>query len=420
MIFLVGVPRSGTNWLQRLLALHPDVVALPAETHLFSEGIRHLQDRVQHGLVRSPATGTVFMERQAFLRAARAFCDAAYGGVAAALDPVARLVLERTPSHVYHLDLLGAVYPDAHYVHIVRDGRDVVRSQLAQSWGPSTLAEAARQWAEGVAGARAAGRDLAFYHEVRYEDLLADPRIGVHAVLGFLGLAAGPAVMDQILGEAGVAYNEDPGAPAVGAAKWRTGWSAQDCATFVAAAGGVLAELGYDVTLGPVARAAERRGVRHRLPAAARRWRVRRPRAGQRSDLQERFGLAQQTVDRFCAAVRQGDTAAALSRLAPAAKVRVVTDGGDRTAFGPDAAALLGEQLRRDRALGPVLHDACTVSGENFAVVLSQVGPSGTSVDRFLMFRVNGDAIEQLWYHRFPLRGAPAGRHTTRESWPSQ
>src|SRR4051794_38186559 len=103
MVFLVGAQRSGTNWLQRMLAKHPDIVTLPSETQLFTKGIDELAARVQHGVLSSTSTGTVFMEREDFLDAARAFCDAAFGGVADRLKPDARRVLERSPNHVERL-----------------------------------------------------------------------------------------------------------------------------------------------------------------------------------------------------------------------------------------------------------------------------------------------------------------------------
>ena len=34
-IFIVGCPRSGTSWLQKMFGLHPDVIALPSESHVY-------------------------------------------------------------------------------------------------------------------------------------------------------------------------------------------------------------------------------------------------------------------------------------------------------------------------------------------------------------------------------------------------
>lgn len=420
MIFLVGVPRSGTNWLQRLVALHPDVVALPSETHLFSDGINHLQRRVQHGLVSSPATGTIYMDRADFLDAVRNLCDAAYGGAARAIDPTARRILERTPAHVHHLELLGAVYPDAHVVHIVRDGRDVARSMVAQSWGPADVAGAAREWVEGVTAARRAAGGLRHYLEVRYEALLDEPVEGVREVLGFLGLNAGPDLLRQVFGEAGIPYNEDPNLPRLAREKWRGQWSRRDSARFWAVAGPLMAELGYGGPEPATPRVLPWSGAG--APAVARRLgrRVRRlysrPRTT-RSDLQERMGLAQHTVDRFFAAVGEGACEAAAALLGPAGKVRIVTAGGDHSHYGEGAGEALAAVLADDRRnLGRQLRSESSVSGYNFVVVLSHHRVDGAgSVDRLFVIGVEGDRIAQLWYYRFPLAtpAVPAGNAAT-------
>ena len=44
VIFIEGAPRSGTTWLQMLLATHPDIAGLEAESHLFNYGLDHLFD----------------------------------------------------------------------------------------------------------------------------------------------------------------------------------------------------------------------------------------------------------------------------------------------------------------------------------------------------------------------------------------
>src|SRR3954447_23593177 len=188
MVFLVGAQRSGTNWLQRMLATHPDVVSLPGETQLFTLGIAALASSVQHGTVGSTSTAAVYMDRAEFVAATRAFCDAALAGVADRLNPDAARVLERSPNHVERLDLIGAVYPDAWIVHIVRDGRDVARSLVSQPWGPRTVADAASLWARSIRSARAAAPQLARYQEVRYEDLLENPVDGLADVFRFLDL----------------------------------------------------------------------------------------------------------------------------------------------------------------------------------------------------------------------------------------
>src|SRR4051794_4246873 len=171
MIFNVGARRSGTFWLQRIVATHPDVDAVPAETHLFSHGIAPLLERFSHGLRSTPQVGQVWMDREELLDACRDFCDRVF---LAQFETDARHLAERTPVHVLHLDLLAELYPDAQVVHIIRDGRDVARSVLTKRWGPATMEEAATEWDTSVRS----GRDTEFpgtYLEVLYEDLLVQP-----------------------------------------------------------------------------------------------------------------------------------------------------------------------------------------------------------------------------------------------------
>src|SRR5688572_8976833 len=245
LIFVVGARRSGTNWLQRIVGAHPAVVNVPSETYLFSMGFPPLIERFHHGLVGSGQTGFVYMDRGAMLDGLRDFADSVFAGLRQGLDPAAERIVERTPDHVRHLDLIGDVYPDGRFLHIVRDGRDVARSLRSQPWGPSSIAEAAEEWRSAIEAAQAAAPRLEHYLEVRYEDLLADPRVGIEQVFEWLGLAADAQTVEQSLVEARVRFNVDPQAPAVVEGKWRKEFSPDDVASFDRVAAPTLAALGY-------------------------------------------------------------------------------------------------------------------------------------------------------------------------------
>lgn len=115
----------------------------------------------------------------------------------------------------YILPLLAALFPTAHFVHLLRDGRDVAfadhvapeqpfwrkiyfGSAAVQSWRGLALDHAAyrrashlynaRHWREMVGLGRAYGAMLGpRYHEIRYEALCADPQGEAARLLGFLG-----------------------------------------------------------------------------------------------------------------------------------------------------------------------------------------------------------------------------------------
>lgn len=243
MIFVVGARRSGTNWLQRAVAAHPRVVAVPSETYLFSEGLAELRKRFHHGAVASSRTGAMHVDRDVLLDALRDLCDAVFLDLMRGIDPGAERLVERTPDHVRHLEAIADVYPDGYVLHIVRDGRDVARSLLSHEWGPAQARDAAIEWRTAVESARAAAPALSRYREVRYEDLLADPEQTMRAVFGWLGLPAGD--LGGVLAEAGALYNVDPGAPRAAAGKWRTGLPPEALAAVEAAAGDMLRTLGY-------------------------------------------------------------------------------------------------------------------------------------------------------------------------------
>lgn len=82
---------------------------------------------------------------------------------------------DKTPGYVLDMPLIAEILPEARFIHVIRDGRDVALSLLPLWFGPSTLEEAARWWEERV---RAGRRDASSvqYIEVRYERLVLDTR----------------------------------------------------------------------------------------------------------------------------------------------------------------------------------------------------------------------------------------------------
>ena len=260
MIFNVGSRRSGTFWLQRIVTAHPDVSAVGSETHLFSHGIAPLAERFHHAALGSAQVGTTFIERDVLLDSLRDFCDTVFAPM---LEPGRERLAERTPLHALHTGLIRDIYPDGRIVHIIRDGRDVVRSLLTQQWGPRNVAEAAREWRSAIEAARAGANGSNRYLEVRYEDLHADPATRISGLYHWLGLRVGDAILERALAEAGVERNLDANGTPAGSGKWRAAFTAEDLAVFEEVAGDLLYELGYERAEALGSRS--RRGLRGRL-----------------------------------------------------------------------------------------------------------------------------------------------------------
>jgi hypothetical protein len=83
-------------------------------------------------------------------------------------------------------------------VNIVRDGRDAVASLMEMPWNKSDIYRAIASWNAGVDRARAAARRLGpgSFHELRYEDLVADPQATLQVLCDFLGEEFDPAMTE--------------------------------------------------------------------------------------------------------------------------------------------------------------------------------------------------------------------------------
>jgi hypothetical protein len=244
MIFNVGSRRSGTYWLQRIVCAHPEVAEVPSETHLFSHGIAPLLERCQYEDPGSPEVGVVYADRAEVIGHLRALCDTVFEGFRQGRASVA----ERTPLHVNHIPLIHEVYPEARFVHIIRDGRDVARSIARQDWGPNTIDGAAAEWRDAVTNGREAGTHglgPELYREVRYEALLANPDAEIAGMYDFLGLSAEEG-LEAALAEAKRHANIGPSKRGgVGVGKWQDEWSPEQVGEFDAVAGDLARELGY-------------------------------------------------------------------------------------------------------------------------------------------------------------------------------
>jgi hypothetical protein len=389
MIFVVGARRSGTNWLQRVLAAHPDALAVPSETYLFSMGIRPLRERFHQGAARSSRTGFVYMDRDAMIDALRDLCDAVFCGLVRSLDPAATKVIERTPDHVRHLDLIGEVYPDAHIVHIVRDGRDVVRSLLSHDWGPDEPRHAAEEWRTAIESARTAAANNANYREVRYEDLLADPRGVLAPLFASVGLAADEAVIADALAEGGVSYNIDPASPRVEASKWLTELSDDVLRSVEDVAGPLLSELGYEPAPKGAARAAK---------AAPSKRRLRRPRAARGPSPRRRLDLGLKTLDRFLDAAAN-DIEAIRPALGSNLWVRIVTRKDRFEGRGRAAAERLIETIRADEAMRKPQSSGYVHPGDPSITFVGEFEVDGRHEPRVVILVVDEETIERVSFY---------------------
>lgn len=273
--FVVGCPRSGTTLLRAMLDARPDL-AVPGEAHfLIPMARRH-----------ASAPDAPFDPRRFLADLAGqdrfSFWDLEVTQIAAAFDrnpppdvPEAFRLLyatyasahgatryaDKTPHHLAAIRELGALFPEARFVHLVRDGRDVALSWMEAPFGPHTLAGAASEWRERLERGRAAGRELGpdRYREFRYEDLVAEPDATLRSIEAYLGLPAVPVRADHRRSAPRViTETRHPGQHhrvtepvRTGVRDWRSQMRGSDVEVFEFLAGGTLRSFGYPTVTSP-------------------------------------------------------------------------------------------------------------------------------------------------------------------------
>ena len=357
-VFVTGAPRSGTSWLHQMLLTHPDV-ATGGEMHAFCEGLSAVYANFEHP---DPYMHlSTWVTRSELTGLARAFVDGVFTAAQRASRPQARWVLDKTPNHAHCARLLAEVYPDATYIQIVRNPRDALSSahDLWADWNPKlrNWAAAAQDWRKTVEDCRTHLGPLR-YHEVRYEDLLAEPVSELAKILEAAGLSADPDFVAAAVEFGKAPVNVRPSDRRISDAKW-AGIDPAAHREIVEVAGALMVELGYldaasrsDI----LARGSLRRTARH---AAGGLDRLRQAATGLPAALAARATRRTEptavfaTVQRVLAAATQ-DSAAPTNLLH--ADVVMVEAAGTRTTGAAAVARRLDELLARAQVI-PVTAD---------------------------------------------------------------
>jgi hypothetical protein len=225
-VFVVGVPRSGTTLLQSLLAAHSTMTSF-TESHFFERHFTHLPLVSRWVLTKNPAPRVqefLAENSEGPLDAARWFEVEGRRALGVRLllplktRPVARQLLrvldeltlgrglsswiEKTPKNLRYIPLLERVSgpkPRTRFVHVIRDGLEVVASlhEASQNWeDPHDLDSCVRRWNADVSlslGRVGAPTD----HFVFYEELTSRPEATLRRLLAELGLGWEPDIFER-------------------------------------------------------------------------------------------------------------------------------------------------------------------------------------------------------------------------------
>ena len=247
--FIIGAPRSGTTYLAKVLDRHQQIVCtdetrvmtwvnralndLPAD----KRAIQSLRDRwIAHLEAELPGMVSRFYQGLG-ARAGIVWGDKNPHYSDPKTDPAALQTIDR-------------LFPRSRFIHIVRDGRNVVVSLMAKGWALN-VHYGVDVWQRHVTHSRNFGRTLSSdrFLELRYEDIVADETAGVKAILDFLQVSEDPD-LTRYLGEGG--SKSDPvSAPITpadrfGAPMWADRLTPEQLAYVEHALADLLVEYGYE------------------------------------------------------------------------------------------------------------------------------------------------------------------------------
>ena len=286
--FVVGVGRSGTTLLRLMLDAHSEV-AVPPETHFFNNAL------IASGKLRfTPATALEAIVEDEHRRwqdfgleegelLARFEAIPSFN-LADALRAFYELYAEKqgkprwgdkTPDYIKRMRRIKRVLPEARFIHVIRDGRDVALStnrRIAQRGHrePLPADKSAERWVRRIEQARFDSPLVGDYLEVRFEDLVTDTEPTLRRVCEFAQIEYEPGMLryheraGDRLNEMARAMPAKDGRPEREAGErlkahalatkpptkerievWREEMSADDLAEFDAVAGDLLDDLGY-------------------------------------------------------------------------------------------------------------------------------------------------------------------------------
>ena len=215
--FIIGAGRSGTTLLRRMLVAS-EQVHIPPETYVLAQVIEYYRRNAYQDweslVLQCLALFELHPEFHTFHISLRPLLPRLYSlpeqerSLARMLDMFYRFHAEqismacsrwgdKTPVNTFALDAIYEVFPRAQFIHLLRDGVDVVHSCMKRGLVPR-LEDAAARWQRALHEVqRFAQKQPQACRELRYEALVQQPDIEMSALCEWLGIDYHHSMLDE-------------------------------------------------------------------------------------------------------------------------------------------------------------------------------------------------------------------------------
>ncbi len=252
IVFILGAPRSGTTFLASLLK--KTRYGAPFETHFITKYYKKLDEFGNLGqltnfrkLMKAILSERPVMQWNLSIDIEKFFHQ--LNGNVEYSNIINQLCLlrnkergfyawgDKTPHYIAEIDVIYSLFPNAKFLHIIRDGRDVALSLLERNWGPNNLYSAARYWRklneenELIGALQNEGK----LYSLRYEDLLDETEEHVKNIYSFLNTDISS---DSVASLCSKVKKQNKN-------KWEKKLTANEIKTFENVASNTLSRLGY-------------------------------------------------------------------------------------------------------------------------------------------------------------------------------
>lgn len=201
-IFIVGVPRSGTTLLRMMLDSHSKVYCPPESPWINGRNTSHTPNilDLNNYMINNKWGALNTMDgisEQDILKNTRVYIDTI---MAKALHAKSKTIwAEKTPENIVSVNLLSKVFPNAKFIHIIRDPRDVALSTVKAPWRKLNYKKAKRLWNNYYNALKrwknwnneffnTVDSNKIEYISIKYEDLVENPEVVLDKIFKYLEL----------------------------------------------------------------------------------------------------------------------------------------------------------------------------------------------------------------------------------------